>query len=378
MICYLSKFRLPQPSLHASLCFQRLTHLQRLHTHINKSGAISAPYSIVFDIDGVLVKGKQVLPQTRHALELLWKNKVSYIFLTNGGGVREVQKAEELSKKLGVPVNYEQLIVSHSPMRALVPKYKDANVLVVGGKGLSCKHVAEDYGFKNVVTPEEIHNAHPSVFPLSTHHTRPTSLEEEYIRKLEKPIDVVMVFHDSLNWGRDLQICLDVLVSKGGKLGTIKDPDELHSSKQSTPIYFSNPDVVWSTDFPVPRFGQGTFKLCLEKIYKHLTGQELEYTTFGKPMKSTYEYAESVLDKISPLADGDNTKRTVYVVGDNPSSDIAGANAYGWNSVLVKTGIFKPKNNENHHIHPATVVVDHVEDAVRWIIEKEKMKTQKQ
>ncbi|KAI1302549.1 hypothetical protein EDD11_005595 [Mortierella claussenii] len=361
-------FSLPMRSLRATF------HARGLHT---QSKAV-APFNIVFDIDGVLIKGKQVLPQTRRALELLWENNVPYIFLTNGGGLRETEKAEELSKKLGVPVNAEHLIVSHSPMRALVPKYKDSNVLVVGGVGSSCKHVALDYGFKHVVTPEEIHAVRPSVCPISTCEARSVPLSKEYLQNVEKPIDAVMVFHDSGDWGRDLQLCLDALASKGGALGTIKDSEELHSTKQSVPIYFSNPDVVWSNEYPVPRFGQGTFKLCLEKIYKNLTGQDLEYTTYGKPMKSTYHYAETLFNKIAPLPAGQASKRTVYAVGDNPYADIAGANAYGWNSILVKTGVFRPKGSENHPVHPATAVVDHVEDAVRWIIEKEKMEQQQQ
>jgi hypothetical protein len=46
-----------------------------------------------------------------------------------------------------------------------------------------------------------------------------------------------------------------------------------------------------------------------------LADQELEYTTFGKPMTTTYKYAESLLDKIAPLTagpDGQTPKRTVY------------------------------------------------------------------
>jgi hypothetical protein len=41
----------------------------------------------------------------------------------------------------------------------------------------------------------------------------------------------------------------------------------------------------------------------------------LEYVTYGKPMKTTYEYAESLLDKIDPLPkgpDGQPAKRIVY------------------------------------------------------------------
>lgn len=50
------------------------------------------------------------------------------------------------------------------------------------------------------------------------------------------------------------------------------------------------------------------------------------------------------------------------MIGDNPNSDIAGANAKGWTSILVKTGVFKeddPENsvNGNDKKHPATHVV---------------------
>ncbi|KAG0014670.1 hypothetical protein BGZ80_010314 [Entomortierella chlamydospora] len=343
----------PLPSLRSTFRYAR-----GLHTKTNV-----APFNIAFDIDGVLIK-----------------------------------------------INGENMIVSHSPMRALVPLYKDSNVLVVGGEGSSCKYVAQSYGFKRVVTPEEVHSVYPSVCPTSTCHARPDFQRKEH-QNLEEPIDAVMVFHDSVDWGRDLQLCLDALASKGGVLGTIKESADLHSTKQSVPIYFSNPDIVWSNDYPVPRFGQGTFRICLENIYKvkslttkrglnhtrqslkrnpfwsnvrfaftqALTSQDLEYTTFGKPMANTYKYADKLLDRIAPLPSGPNgqaSKRAVYAVGDNPYSDIAGANAHGWDSVLVKTGVFRSKGLENHAVHPATAVVENVEDAVRWIIAKEKMKLQ--
>ena len=55
-----------------------------------------------------------------------------------------------------------------------------------------------------------------------------------------------MVFHDSVDWGRDLQVMLDALVSKNGDLSTVKTQAELHTTKQSVPLFFSNPDLVCS------------------------------------------------------------------------------------------------------------------------------------
>ena len=51
------------------------------------------------------------------------------------------------------------------------------------------------------------------------------------------------------------------------------------------------------------------------------------------------------------------------MIGDNPKSDIAGAKAKGWVSILVKTGCFDPNDaqnsvNGNDKVHPATHVVE--------------------
>jgi ribonucleotide monophosphatase NagD (HAD superfamily) len=59
------------------------------------------------------------------------------------------------------------------------------------------------------------------------------------------------------------------------------------------------------------------------------------------------------------------------MIGDNPKTDIAGANARGWTTILVKTGVFdrKQKNDEEH---PATHVVEDFEAAVDLIFALEK------
>ena len=60
------------------------------------------------------------------------------------------------------------------------------------------------------------------------------------------------------------------------------------------------------------------------------------------------------------------------MIGDNPESDIAGANAKNWTSILVKTGVFKPDDpvtsqNGNDRNHPATHVVETFKDAIELI-----------
>lgn len=44
------------------------------------------------------------------------------------------------------------------------------------------------------------------------------------------------------------------------------------------------------------RFGSGAFLVCLEALYKKVTGRDLEYAVLvGKPVELTYRYAEHVI-----------------------------------------------------------------------------------
>lgn len=51
------------------------------------------------------------------------------------------------------------------------------------------------------------------------------------------------------------------------------------------------------------------------------------------------------------------------------TSDIAGANAAGWNSVLVHTGVYDPTRGPP--AHTPTQQASDVEQAVRWAIDRE-------
>ena len=115
--------------------------------------------------------------------------------------------------------------------------------------------------------------------------------------------------------------------------------------------------------------------MCLEKLYKELTGNALQYTKFGKPEPNTYQYddlisfATDVIKGVkNSLWPGMHGEHIVYAVGDNPASDIAGANQHGWESILVKTGVWSEADGHNHG---ATHVVYDVEEAVELALKKE-------
>ena len=56
--------------------------------------------AVALDIDGVLLRGKDVLKGARTAISKLNDHEIPYVFLTNGGGVKESEKALILSEKL--------------------------------------------------------------------------------------------------------------------------------------------------------------------------------------------------------------------------------------------------------------------------------------
>ncbi|KAJ8654429.1 TIGR01456 family HAD hydrolase [Lichtheimia ornata] len=346
--------------------------LNRLCTRATRSFSTIAPrqqgnaadYAFAFDIDGVLVKGKRTIPQAKKALQMLNGDnpsgrRVPFVLLTNGGGVTEAIKAAQVSEMLDLEIQPEQVILSHSPMQALVPQYKDKAVLVVGGQDRAAYEVAKQYGFDNVVIPDDIHCWQPPVWPFRS-ADRDSANKEDVPDFSKTPISAVMMFHDSRDWGRDIQIMLDVICSQGGVVGTQKTDFAI----QDIPVYFSNNDVVWSTEFPVPRLGQGSFKAAIEHVYYTLTGEQLQSTSYGKPHSTTYAYAERVLESLQ----GSKPKR-VYAIGDNPAADIKGASDYGWSSVLVRTGVFRGPGNST--LYPANAVVDHVEHAVEWVLSQE-------
>jgi HAD superfamily hydrolase (TIGR01456 family) len=208
----------------------------------------------------------------------------------------------------------------------------------------------------------------------------------------------MFVTNDPREWALDIQLLCDLLLSHRGYLGT-------HSPKNgdaSLPnggwqqdgqprLYFSNADLVWSTGFHLPRFGQGAFQAALRGVWSRITGgHELECTVMGKPHGATYRFAERVLarhrrDTLRALGHyhdetekGIGPLKTVYMVGDNPESDIAGANTYAsesgteWVSVLVKTGVYAPeRGGKLEGRFEPRVIVDDVSAALRWALARE-------
>lgn len=202
-----------------------------------------------------------------------------------------------------------------------------------------------------------------------------------------------MVFSDPRDWALDSQIILDLLLSQNGVLGTyspkngdVSLPNNGWQQDGQPKIYFSNPDLFFATPYHLPRLAQGGFQAALQGVWDATTsGAHLERTIIGKPHTETYRFAERVLNKhrADLLTHGGrdtvSAKRIghvqrVYMVGDNPESDIRGANefqsAHGteWQGLLVKTGVHRDGTIPKYR---PRAVVDDVMAAVRYALRAE-------
>ncbi|GAA5974993.1 hypothetical protein JCM11641_006794 [Rhodosporidiobolus odoratus] len=371
-------------SAHPSLTVHRPTADSLGAAAVSKEGP-----AFCFDIDGVLKQGEHVLPQAKQVMQILsgnnpLKKKYPFICLTNGGGSLELDRSKKLTKELGVVIAEHQVVQSHTIFRSLVPQYGDKPVLVVGGNSDRCRRVAQAYGFKHAYIPADVIAWAPSIWP----YHKLTEKEMTYIKQADFstiPFAAVLVFHDSRDWGRDIQLTLDLVRSQDGVFGTLKDHKDasLFTKDKQLPVHFSNPDLLWGNEFSQSRFGQGALQESIAAVYKLTTGYELHRYTGGKPIQATYDYASNLLNSAieaeetgKPIdlhgqgAKPKNYKGRVYMVGDNPASDIAGANNFGWESILLQTGVFRGSKAEEAE-HVPTVVKRDVLEGIKWALERE-------
>jgi len=299
--------------------------------------------------------------------------------MTNGGGVTEEARCEKLSAKLGIEITPDQIMQAHTVLRPLAKKYADYSILVLGGKGNNGREVAQSYGFKNVHIPLDILAWNPTIWPFH----QLTEEEKLFVRPTDfskTPIHAIFVLHDPRNWSLDIQIMTDVLRSPNGVVGSEYVPfSRKHSHSQSAiQLAFCNPDLIWRNEYKIPRFGQGAFKEAFQAVFRAATGRNHPYTQFGKPYEVTYKFGEKMLHDLmyKPVSEGDvieNEKdippSRIYMIGDNPASDIAGANAASWSSILVRTGVYDPAHAPP--AHQPTYEAEDVEEAVKWAFERE-------
>lgn len=226
------------------------------------------------------------------------------------------------------------------------------------------------YGFTHVVSPADIITAYPEIMPFAS-----KSNYKSFARPLARPvqdshtpppdplkIDAIFVFNDPRDWALDIQIIIDLLLSRGGILGTISPlngdssfPNHGYQQDGQPDIYFSNPDLFWAAKYHLPRLGQGGFREALEGVWKHVTNSAgkdviLHKKMFGKPFQGTFEFAEKRLenhrkDLFTKEFHGSlEGLRRVYMVGGKQTE-----------KPILQHSLASPKKIQPHHSLPTSL-----------------------
>lgn len=281
-------------------------------------------FGLLFDIDGVVLRGKKPIPAAQEAFKKIVTHKgkfrVPVVFVTNAGNALRKCKADQLSEALNVKVTEDQVMLSHSPLRLFRQFHKKR--ILLSGQG-PVEDIAKNLGFTNTVTIESVRDHFP-MLDMVDHTRRPKTFKYPSFDDFP-PIEGIVLFGEPVRWETNLQIITDVLLTDGTLRGPVPLPDV---NKPHLPVLACNMDLQWMSETHMPRFGHGMFLQCLESVYLKLTGQCLTYSALvGKPSESTYYYAEQLASKEAEKL-GLGPLQRLYAVGDNPMADIYGANLY--------------------------------------------------
>ena len=279
-------------------------------------------FGFLFDIDGVIVRGKNVLPPVPEAFKQLQgkdgKFRVPTVFVTNSGNALRSQKAADLSRWIGYEVKESQVIMAHSPLR-LFEQFHNKQMLISGQGPI--KEIAKELGFKKSVTIQELVNNFPSLDYVNMKKRNPKCgpIDPNF-----PAIEGIVLFSEPVSWETPLQLIVDLLMTNGMPVGLLDELPYPH-----IPVLACNMDLLWVSEAPIPRYGHGAFLVCLESLYKKITGKDLMYSALvGKPSVITYYHATHMLCEHAKSIGIDHNVDTIYAIGDNINTDIFGANLY--------------------------------------------------
>lgn len=90
----------------------------------------------VFDVDGVLVRGAEIIPRAPEAIDRLRRGGKKVIFISNNS-TKSRQEYMAKFARIGIPVNADDLVLSTYATAMYVAKaMPEANVYMVGAQGL--------------------------------------------------------------------------------------------------------------------------------------------------------------------------------------------------------------------------------------------------
>lgn len=306
---------------------------------------------------------------------------VPFCFVTNQGWLSEADRADLLSRQLGMPVPADACVLAHSALAEDAAAINPGLVLVSGRCRTDAADIVRGYGYANVRTIAEYSAALPHLNPLKHAGVGAAGppgddADDASVAWARQPVAAIFLVETPADWHDDLQVMVDVLRSADGVPGSCVARGA--AARPAVKFYCCNFDFFFAAEHPLPRFGPGAFLTALRALYAAATGgRELQVIAHGKPHRPAYVVAEHKLARrAAALAAGAGSGapppfKHIYAIGDNPASDVRGANGAGgaWRSILVRSGVWNGEGKDNDDADPAHFVCADVGEAVALILE---------
>lgn len=274
---------MPAQALEQSEGFERFGAW--LNTH---PGAIDA---LVLDVDGVLLLVKQATPGSREFLARLRADGLPFLLLTNDGDHSPQEKALTL-KACGLDIRPEQIVSCSHGLAAVAADHGagGAPFFVMGNLGTPC--YAEAAGLTTTRALNEL--------PICRG---------------------VIVGEDNYDWEPVLNAVVNFFIRNPG-----------------VPLITPNPDEYYPDGGGGIRLAGGSVARMIQRALTAY-GCPVAPLYLGKPHAPIFRFAHQRLETIAGRG---IDKGRVLMIGDNLDSDVAGAQAFGYQTAIVLTGITTP------------------------------------
>ena len=258
----------------------------------------------MFDIDGTLAIGAEVLPGAAELVQNLKAESFPFALLTNDGTRSPRQKAALLTS-MGIPVDESDIVSCAEAIGSYVEQkgYSGYKVFIMGELGRPC------YAHRAQLTPT---------------------------RKLSElsDCDGVIVGEANYDWESTFNAVINFFVNKSGAF-----------------LIVPNPDTYWPTERAEINIGAGGKARFIETVLKEY-GIFIEPIYLGKPSPAIFRHALNHLGSLYRLTSKSLPSRILHV-GDSLTSDVQGANNMRFTSGLVLTGITRKEHITNLNRSPS-------------------------
>ena len=121
--------------------------------------------------------------------------------------MHESVKAAQLSEWFDLRIPPSLVCCSHTPMQSLLPQYRHSRTLVIGMTDV--KSVAQQYGFKDVVSVADLFRSHTELVPHLIDEDEgggKVDKRHQHTKHSHRPlidlasIELIAVMHDPVHW----------------------------------------------------------------------------------------------------------------------------------------------------------------------------------